>query len=290
MGIISNLINNAIIDFFTGLVDAALSIFTAFAGNEMAVALQILETPYIQNAIVLSRALAGTLLGVKVAAEAFKTYILYSSGDPGAEPLNLLRRAAFSAFMVGAGPWAVENVYKFGNDIAKAIAMLPSTSVDTNPLIPIFRHTAISVPISSSITLAITAVISIIIWALILIQTGIRAVEIAFLAVSGPIMAVGLTLPDEGVWSVWWRELIVLSISQAVQTFMIRGFLSTAANIFFSSPMLNMLMLIGWLWVAFKTPAVLRQFAYHSGMGSAIGHAGQTAGSMYILRRMMMRG
>lgn len=284
MSVISNLINTAITDFITNLLDSILSVFVAFAGDEMALALKILETPYVVNAISLSRSLAGSLLGVKVAAEAVKTYILYSSGDPGAEPLSLLRRSAFSAFMIGAGPWAVTTVYKFGGELARAVAKLPSTNAD-NPLNTIFSLSA-----SFSAALVVTSFAAVIIWALILIQTGIRAVEIAFLAVSGPIMAVGLTRPDEGVWSVWWRELIVLSLSQAVQTFMIRGFLSTAANIFFSSPMLNMLMLIGWLWVAFKTPAVLRQFAYHSGMGSAIGHAGQTAGSMYLLRKVMLRG
>jgi len=108
--------------------------------------------------------------------------------------------------------------------------------------------------------------------------------------VSAPIMAVGLTRPDEGVWTVWWRELIVLSLSQAVQTFMIRGFLSTEVNMQFNSSVLSLLMLIGWLWVAFKTPSVLRQFAYHTGMGSAVGQAGQSAGSMYIMRKMIMKG
>jgi len=284
---VENMIMNAVNNFFTNILDSLLSLFASFLGNEMALALKILNTPYVTNAIYLIKVVAGTLLGVKVAAEALKTYILYSSGDSSAQPLELLKRTAFAALMISAGPWAVTTVYEWGTELAKAVASLPSTQVanPTEGISTILQQ--LSSFSSAVIFIALTAVV---IWILILIQTGIRAVEVAFLAVSAPIMAVGLTRADEGVWSVWWRELIVLSLSQAVQTFMIRGFLSTGVNMQFTQPVLNLLMLIGWLWVAFKTPAVLRQFAYHTGVGGAVGQTAQSAGSMYIMRKMIMKG
>lgn len=284
---IENMIMNSVTNFISNILNSLLSLFASFLGDEMALALKILNTPYITNAIYFTKLMAGTLLGVKVAAEAFKTYVLYSSGDSSARPFELVKRTAFAALMVSAGPWAVNTIYEWGTELAKAVASLPSTQAN-NPVAGL--QNVLSELSSFSSAIIFVALIAVVVWILILVQTGIRAVEIAFLAVSAPIMAVGLTRPDEGVWTVWWRELIVLSLSQAVQTFMIRGFLSTGVNMQFGQPVLNLLMLIGWLWVAFKTPSVLRQFAYHTGMGSAVGQAGQSAGSMYILRKAILKG
>jgi len=50
------------------------------------------------------------------------------------------------------------------------------------------------------------------------------------------------------------------------------------------------LMMVGiaWLWVAFKTPSVLKQFAYHTGVGSLASGAtrmGQTIASVVIKKK-----
>ncbi|KYH30771.1 conjugal transfer protein TrbL family protein [Neomoorella mulderi] len=285
MDVIANLIINAINKFLAGIMENALTTFAAFAGNEMALALQILDSVYVQNAINLAQTVAGSLLAVKVGAEALQVYILHVHGDPGADPGGLLKRSAMAAAAVGCGPWMARTVYKWGNDLALSVANL--SAVSQNPAN--FIDTIVSVG-TTPFLIMITAIAAIVIWALILIQTGIRAVEVAALAAVGPIMAVGLTRADEGVAAVWWRELIVLSASQALQTFLVKGFLATVMTFTFNSDVLKLFLLIGWLWVAFKTPAVLRQFAYHTGLGGAMGHAGQTAGTWYIMRRMFIRG
>lgn len=285
MDIIANLVINAINKFLAGIMENALTTFAAFAGNEMALALQILDSVYVQSAVHLAQTVAGSLLAVKVGAEALQVYILHTHGDPGADPGGLLKRSAVAAAIIGAGPWLVKTVYTWGNDLAQSVANL--SAVNPNPAN--FIDTIVSVG-TTPFLIMITAIAALVIWALILIQTGIRAVEVASLAAVGPFMAVGLTRADEGVAAVWWRELVVLSTSQALQTFMMKGFLATIMTFTFNSDVLKLFLLIGWLWVAFKTPAVLRQFAYHTGLGGAIGQASQTAGTWYIMRRMFMRG
>nr|WP_156276696.1 conjugal transfer protein TrbL family protein [Moorella glycerini] len=266
-------------------MENALTSFVSFTGNEMALALQILDSAYVQSAVHLAQAVAGSLLAVKVGAEALQAYILHTHGDPGADPGGLLKRTAVAAAIIGAGPWLVKTVYTWGNDLAQSVANL--SAVNPNPVN--FLDTLVSLGTTPTLIL-IADIAALGIWVLILIQTGIRAVEVAALAAVGPFMAVGLTRADEGVAAVWWRELVVLSGSQALQTFLVKGFLATIVTFTFNSDVLKLFLLIGWLWVAFKTPAVLRQFAYHTGLGGAMGQAGQTAGTMYIMRRMFMRG
>ncbi|SMB95894.1 hypothetical protein SAMN00808754_1345 [Thermanaeromonas toyohensis ToBE] len=284
MEVLFNLIIGAINKFLATIFENALTTFAQFAGNEMALATQILDSVYVQNAIRLAQTLAGSLLALKVGVEATRSYVLYLGGDPGADPGGLLKRTAFAVGAIAAGPWMVKNVYLWGSALADSVAHLGSVGQPLFPLDTIITFTA-----TAPFLIIITSLIAIVIWALILIQMGIRSVEVALLAAVGPVMAVGLTRADEGVAAVWWRELVVLSASQAVQVFLIKGFLATVMTITFGADILKLFLLIGWLWVAFKTPAVLRQFAYHSGLGAAIGHTAQTAGTWYIMRRMFTR-
>lgn len=285
MDVIANLIVNAINKFLASIMENALTSFVSFTGNEMALALQILDSAYVQSTVHLAQAVAGSLLALKVGAEALQVYILHTHGDPGADPGGLLKRSAVAAAVIGAGPWLVQTVYTWGNDLAQSVASL--SSVNPNPVN--FIDTLVSLGTTPTLIL-IADIAALAIWVLILIQTGIRAVEVASLAAVGPFMAVGLTRADEGVAAVWWRELVVLSGSQALQTFLVKGFLATIVTFTFNSDVLKLFLLIGWLWVAFKTPSVLRQFAYHTGLGGAIGQVGQTGGTWYIMRRVFMRG
>lgn len=283
MEVLFNLIIGAINKFLATIFENALTTFAQFAGNEMALAMQILSSVYVQNAITLTQTVAGSLLALKVGVEATRTYILHLHGEP-ADPGGLLKRTALAAGAIGAGPWMVKNVYLWGSSLADSVAQLASVNPNVHPLDTLITFTA-----TAPFLIILTALIAIVIWALILIQMGIRSVEVAVLAAVGPIMAVGLTRVDEGVAAVWWRELIVLSLSQAVQVFLIKGLLSTFMTLTFGADILKLFLLIGWLWVAFRTPTVLRQFAYHSGLGGAIGHTAQMAGTWYIMRRMFTK-
>ena len=283
MEVLFNLIIGAINKFLATIFENALTTFAQFAGNEMALAMQILNSAYVQNAIALSQTVGGTLLALKVGVEATQTYILHLHGEP-VDPGGLVKRTAFAAGAIGAGPWMVKNVYLWGSSLADSVAQLASVNPNVHPLDTLITFTA-----TAPFLIILTALIAIVIWALILIQMGIRSVEVAVLAAVGPIMAVGLTRADEGVAAVWWRELVVLSLSQAVQVFLIKGLLSTFMTLTFGADILKLFLLIGWLWVAFRTPTVLRQYAYHSGLGGAIGHTAQTAGTWYIMRRMFTR-
>jgi hypothetical protein len=282
MEIISNLITSAITDFISTILESTLNTFTGIVGKEMQIAMQVLNNPLIRSAVNLAQMIAASLLVVKVAVEALRTYILFQNGDSSADPGGLLKRTALAAAAIGSTPWLVKTVYTFGNELALAVSNLSATGTQES-----FFNSLINLA-AAPLTISIIAIIALIIWILILVQTAVRGVELGLLAAVGPVMAVGLTSSNEGIFSVWWRELIVLSVTQALQTLMIKGFLSQVVDV--SQGILGLLFMIAWLWVAFKTPNFLRQFAYHSGLGGAIGGAAQTAGTWMIIRKMMTKG
>ena len=77
----------------------------------------------------------------------------------------------------------------------------------------------------------------------------------------------------------WWRELLVIASAQGVQLTL----LYLAASLLVApAPGLAAMGLAPWLfvgacWVAWRTPHILRQYAYHTGAGSAAGGVGNMA-------------
>jgi hypothetical protein len=50
------------------------------------------------------------------------------------------------------------------------------------------------------------------------------------------------------------------------------------------------MMLIGWLWVTYKTPGWLKGYVYSSGTSKAAGGAVQSGGQMLLMRTIMRGG
>jgi len=278
----SNIIIRSINDFLIHVLNDVMTFFTGAIGREHEMALRILDQPFVVGAIQLAQVVAGSLLVLKIGVQILKDYIFFGSGAGDVNPFKLVKRSMYAAMMIAAGPWLARNVFGYGAYLAVSISQVPLIAEGENPLWLLFRN-----PVGAGFGFILAFIAMAVFWALIYVQSIIRGVEVAFLSVAGPIMAVGLTGSDEGAWAVWWRELIVVSLSQAVQMLMLTGFFATLAP-GQGGGFYLMMVGIAWLWVAFKTPSVLKQFAYHTGAGSLASGAtrmGQTIASVVIKKR-----
>ena len=243
------------------------------------------------QAILYSQAIAGTLLAVKVAFEAWTTYILRQNGDPDADPGGLLFRSVSAAAFISAVPWLVRWIYQFGTNVASDVAKLPGVDYESagGPM-----QELLDMLIAQStypIFTAIGILFSLILFVIILIQAFIRAAEIAVAAVVGSFMALGLTNPSSSAFSSWMKELISLSMAQAVQMFMVKvSFFTLTYFSFAGIPLLNLLLFCGFLWVTYRSPAILKQYVYSTGVGRAIGSTASNVGSMALMRKVFTRG
>lgn len=285
MGVLSDLVFKAVTGLLDALINESVSalglILTAFMGAS----LTYLQSSWVQSTVHVSQAVAGSLLGLKVASEAARVYVLHQSGDPSADPGGLLRRAAIAAGVIAGAPWLVEYTYSFGTAVAVAIAG-GGVVIDPAMILDTLRNQP-SLLAQALLFWPLLVILGLVLMLIVAIQAAIRAVELGVLAVIGPFMAVGLTAETEGVWGGWWRSLVVLSMTQAVQVFLLMG----AGAALMAAPLgLNILMLIAVMWVAVKTPAALKEFAYHTGLGGAAGSAGQMVGGAMLLRRFMPMG
>jgi len=281
LGFLGDLLTRSINAFLVNIMNDVLAFFAVGLAQEHEMALRILDFPFVVAAIQLAQVVAGSLLTLKVGVEVLRSYILFSTGNSDVSPFKLVKRAMYAGMMIAAGPWLARNVFGYGASLAVSVAQLPMLGEGVNPLGGLLAG-------NTGFGFLLLFIAMFIFWILIYIQSIIRGVEVAFLSISGPIMAVGLTGADEGAWGAWWRELVVVSLSQAVQMFMLMGFFATLApgqgGDFYS-----MLVGVAWLWVALKTPAALKQYAYHTGTGSLASGAASAAQRGYTLLRTVTR-
>lgn len=275
---IAEWINDAIFVFFNGMLNDLINLASNGIVSMNSMALGLMEMDYVRNTVLLVQAIAGALMVVRIAYHSLTTYILYQSGDDSADPKKLLFEAFTGTALVTATPWLAIWVFSLGSALASDIANIISfQSQDTS---------LISLVLGSTFSFVLIALIAVVLLLLIYIQAAVRAVEVCLLAVMGPILAVG-GLNNE-LFSAWWKNLVVVSLTQAVQIFLLKG-------VFVSIGMTNhevgpyFFLILGFLWVTWKSPNVLKEYAYSSGTGQAIGGAAQQAGSYVLMRRMLTR-
>ncbi len=281
---ITGVVNDAIDTFFLSIFEQLIQALGNYISEIMSIAENVPNYPIVVNGILYAQGLAFALLIAKVAAEAFQTWILYSNGDANADPQGLLINTAKSAAIIGCMPWLTRQIYIFGTSVAQDIAQLGGAgSADVS-----FYNLFTAVP-GLTLIATIGGIGAAILIIGIFIQTFVRAAHLGMLALVGPILAVQV-VGGGGMFSLWLKELLVVSVSQAIQIFMLLAGMYALPNIAFGNPFYGALMLLGWLWATVKAPSVLKQMAYSSGIGGAVGGAAQTAGTMVIVRKMMTRG
>jgi len=278
--------------FFSRIINDVVSMATGVLANEHRMAMDILNSEFIQGAIIAAQWIAGSLLAIKTTVEMLRIYILFNTGDGGVYPERFLQRVLYSAAMIVGSPWLAQFVFNIGAEMAIAFSQIPVADLrDNNPLLILIQRVLFGGAVFN-FGFSIMILFFIIFWLVIIIQTTIRAVELAFTCVSAPLMAIGLTHYEEGIWAAWWRNMVVLAMSQAVQMFFLTGFFSSIMGVVAMDveiTFVNLLLPCAWLYVAYRSPAMLKELSYHTGTGQMIS-GGVRSYVTPVIRSLITRG
>lgn len=264
---------------FLGLVQQFLNLFSN-VGSLM----DITYMPFINVLITYGQAIAVSLLVLRLAWEAFQIVSLKADGAP-TDPGGLLKRTVFSVVAIFAGPFLVRQMIVVGNNLALMVA---NSGFGFNP-----ANIDFATALENAMSLAglgftavltvgffplIVVIVVLVFMILIALQALARTVEITLSAVLAPFLSLGI-MSGGGTFDVWWRETLVIAMSHPIQMLLLYlsvaflvapGFGSTLAGV-------RPFFFIASLWVTFKTPQIVRNYAYSTGTRSAIGTAGQAA-------------
>ena len=239
-------------------------------------------TPWARYLITFSQSLAATVLAVRISWEAWQHYIVRVSGG-GGDAAAFVTRVFTATAGVAATPWLAQQALILGNTLARDVAAAPFGSAlrDFGA-----NWAAMFSQLSGAIWVPVLMLAGCVLLTLIFMQAMIRTIEMFLLGVLGPVLAVGWVSPNEGTAAAWWRELLVVASSHAVQLLLLYV---TAALLVgpIVEPFhlyLRPFLALGALWVTWRTPVVLRTFAYHTGVAGAIAQASHTATSALAFR------
>lgn len=243
--------------------------------------------PWAQTLIGGAQGLAGGILAVRVTWEALQMASLRAEGAP-TDPGKLLKRTAMTAAAIAAGPWLAREMIVIGNELAAAVGGIGLRQgleqLDLGSL-------AMSATQQHATWMLLMVGAGIILLLLILFQALVRTMEMLLAAVISPLAALGY-MSGGGMADVWWREVVVLATAQAVQMVML--YLS-AAVLMAPSPFdsaqvkFGPFLFLAALWVTWKTPHILRNYAYSSGVSQAAGAAVISAGEQAVARAVMSK-
>lgn len=253
----------------------------------------LIHNPWAQALVLLAQALAGALLGLRVTWEILNHHIIRSQGSPS-DVIGTVRNAAVAAFSIFAFPWLSVRLIEFGNDLSTSIVAVLGTQTNNlgsglgnlvaTALGGMAATGGMLAPILAVVA-AIILVVCVVLLLLIFIQAMIRTVEAYVAGVIGPVMAIGWVGEGGGTAAAWWRSIIVLAMAQAVQTLLL--YTSVAIVTESGVPVyLAPFLLLATLWVTYKTPHMLQEYAYHSGVGGGMASGGSMAANL-VLRKLV---
>lgn len=287
----SDLVSDSIKSFVSDLVEDCINMFLQLLSGMNETTVAVLDLPVVNNGILYAQVLAGSILALKFSFEIWQSYILRINGDSDADGSGVFIRTAQAAAMLGAVPWLTKQIYMWGTAIANDIALMPGTDMNSGANIIDSMFMSVLTGGSPILIAGVAIIFALVIFLIILVQTFIRGAELAMIAAMGAFMAIGLTNPNSQTFSTWWKELLNLSMAQAIQMFLIKcSFFALTINPNPNVPMLSIMIFAGFIWVTYKSPSIMKQYVYSTGVGKGVGQTAQQAGSMILMRKIMTRG
>ncbi len=287
------LIAGGLITILQDAANGMLWLLATVLGGIEGEALAAAQQPWVSQVEQYSAMFAVALWGLMVGRKALEEYILYNEGtagsDGGAMWKGLLRTTVYGA----AGTYLAYNVFTVGLWFGQALMAAPLDQVATAAQNA--GSTLTSLPglvIEDVLILALGLAALVVGVVIITIQMAIRSAELIFYIVASPIAALGQMNPGGGVWAGWWRGLVVLGLSQAVQLVGLKGILASLQNITAvpgpSGPvlvaLLGLVLAVGMVIATIRGPHIIQQWAYHTGIGGAV-----VSGGKYVLTQIRTR-
>ena len=254
--------------------------------------LTIAQLPFVVEVTQSMAAVAATLLITRVAWEGLSRYVLWNEGTGDGTGGELVKGVLRTAFFMGLGSFLAIWVFRFGLDLAGVVGAAPlasATRLTSSWVQDVVQAPNVAVGTVLFLLLFILAVVGGLL--VVTIQTAIRAAELTFLVVAGPLMALGQLYPDGGVWNSWWRQLVTLSVAQAWQFFGLKAMVSVSQVVLDGSPAASLsnnlidqvfvavLMSLAFIIVTVRGPHLIKEWAAHTGIGGGIVFATQRSAS-----------
>ena len=264
------------------LIDSLLQLF-ATSGQLR----DFLSVHWVNNLILGGQVIASSILVLRFTLAAFQLATERAEGAP-TDPGALFKRTFKTAAAIFIGPHIYRQGIIFGNLLANWVA-----STGLGYQFESLSWSALTESVNMIGSLPFLLLVGAVLMLVIFLQALVRTVEVTLAAIIYPFASLG-HMSGGGTAEASFREFVILILSHAVQMLLVYtalAFLFTPQDFgvgsALMSPILRTLYFLSALWVSLRTPRILRNYAYSTGMSSAVGTVGNQAVGQLV--RNMMR-
>lgn len=259
--------------------------FLVFFNKLQSGAVYLLDLPVISNIIGYAQILVTGLIVIKIVYDIIMTHFLRVNGDKQLQVHHFMFRSIYAVFIVSFLPFIVKYMWSFGSAVSSDIQSLQPTVdeikgffQDSEASITQMLNTQDMHVLLSFIGIIIALFFMILIW----LQMYIRNIELAMYMFIGMFTAIGLNENPDAM-SPWYKKLLVLCFSQAVQMFLLKvSFVlllfpqtNQASDVF-----QQFLLFLACLYFTFQAPSSLEGYLANTGFTKALDAGVKTVGNI----------
>ena len=227
--------------------------------------------------------LAWAILGLFLTYHGLRVLALYTIEVNPTELRKLLLRFFVTSLMIYAEPYIIKGLLTFNRKFSEDLAGLAATQTVENFLVILGLGgeavVASFIAIISGYPLKAICIFFIIVLSIIVVfQLAIRFAEISLLAILGPLAIVTNMNEHYNLFPSWWKNtlstIFTVSVQYLLLVIMFGVITSPDLPLSILGPLTQPLLIIGFLYVIFKTPAFLREWIQSSGaaqLGMGVG-------------------
>lgn len=213
------------------LLQPALGTIAAVLNKFAALAEQQVRLPWVHGVEAVTTTAAVSLMGLAFAWKIFQGWVAAPDGSGRSVTQELVIPLIKAAAWMAAGGFIAFHAFAWGVDLMSAIMAAPLlANVHLVQGTVAYLGSLGSVSIGTLLFLILWCVVITLGMVLFLLKFAVYSVELVFFEVSAPLVALGWIGDPRsgGVWSGWWRSLLIMVANLAVMAVALKGVLMTA--------------------------------------------------------------
>lgn len=206
----------------------------------------------------------------------FTVYVLESEGDPDADPLDVLVRAAEAIAFACSGTALFNLMMDFSKVLAQEFlyASIPDGAEITDALDALHKM----VTSAPGLILMLVLVIGLIIF---FVSAGIRGAELVLMKALFPIFAADKVTTSRDKWNGFFTSYIITWLSYIIQLFSFQMFAYSLQTLATQDGITKFtqttFICLGWMVAMIRAPRWLQKYCYSSGVSGGASRATRTA-------------
>ena len=298
VGMIAGWLAGLMLMLETGLLNFFGS-FVQSAGQE---SLTLAHQPWVGQALAVTASVSVSIATVIIAYKALTEYILWNEGTSSLDQPGFWKSAARYGIYAAVSPPLAYMTFTWGFGLAGALMLAPVRQAfnltaamlnagfaagqgvvgfvgSATGLAPIAAGGVVLAPIAAASLVAllpmlVVIAVMLVILAIVTVEIFYRGAELCIYVIAAPIVALGWFNAQGTIWAMWFKSLVILSLSLAVQWLCLKGLIATVFALWATTAggyIMAMFAALAWGFLALTGPHLMQAWSYRSGFSGGAG-------------------